>query len=43
MYRWASLKKKLLKIDELHPYDVYVTLFDQKLEKNILMKNQSRL
>ncbi len=33
MHRWASLKKKLLKIDELHPYDVYVTLFEQKLEK----------
>lgn len=33
MYRWASLKKKLLKIDELHPYDVYVTVFDPKLEK----------
>ncbi|RPI64959.1 MAG: oligoendopeptidase F [Ignavibacteriales bacterium] len=33
MYRWATLKKKLLKINELHPYDVYVTLFDQKLEK----------
>jgi oligoendopeptidase F len=33
MYRWVSLKKKLLKLDELHPYDVYVTLFDQKLEK----------
>jgi oligoendopeptidase F len=33
MYRWASLKKKLLGISELHPYDVYVTLFDQKLEK----------
>jgi len=33
MYRWAALKKKLLKVDELHPYDVYVTLFDQKLEK----------
>jgi oligoendopeptidase F len=33
MYRWASLKKKLLKINDLHPYDVYVTLFDQKLEK----------
>lgn len=33
MYRWASLKKKLLKLDELHPYDVYVTVFDQKLEK----------
>jgi len=33
MYRWASLKKTLLNIDELHPYDVYVTLFDQKFEK----------
>lgn len=33
MYRWASLKKKLLNIDELHPYDVYVTVFDPKLEK----------
>jgi oligoendopeptidase F len=33
MYRWASLKKKLLGIDELHPYDVYVTLFEQKFEK----------
>jgi len=33
MHRWASLKKKLLGLNELHPYDVYVTLFDQKLEK----------
>lgn len=33
MYRWVSLKKKMLKLEELHPYDVYVTLFDQKLEK----------
>lgn len=33
MHRWASLKKKLLGLEELHPYDVYVTLFDQKLEK----------
>lgn len=33
MHRWAALKKKLLGIDELHPYDVYVTLFDQKHEK----------
>lgn len=33
MYRWASLKKKLLGIDELHTYDVYVTLFDKKNEK----------
>lgn len=27
LHRWASLKKKILKLDELHPYDVYVTLF----------------
>ncbi len=27
LHRWGELKKKLLKIDELHPYDVYVTLF----------------
>lgn len=33
MYRWAALKKKLLNVTELHPYDVYVTLFDPKLEK----------
>jgi oligoendopeptidase F len=33
MYRWAALKKKLLGINELHTYDAYVTLFDQKLEK----------
>lgn len=29
MYRWAELKKKVLGISELHPYDVYVTLFDE--------------
>lgn len=29
MYRWAELKKKLLGIPELHPYDVYVTLFEE--------------
>lgn len=33
MHRWARLKKQLLKIDELHPYDAYVTLFDQKFER----------
>ncbi|MGE5437689.1 MAG: M3 family metallopeptidase, partial [Syntrophothermus sp.] len=25
LHRWASLKKKILKLDELHPYDVYVS------------------
>lgn len=33
MYHWAELKKKLLGVDDLHPYDTYVTLFDQTLEK----------
>ncbi|MBK7630582.1 MAG: oligoendopeptidase F [Ignavibacteriales bacterium] len=33
MHRWSALKKKLLGLDELHTYDAYVTLFDQKLEK----------
>lgn len=33
MYRWAKIKKELLGLDKLHPYDIYVTLFDQKYEK----------
>ena len=39
MYRWASLKKKLLGVYELHPYDVYVTLFDPKMEKKYSYDN----
>jgi oligoendopeptidase F len=27
LHRWASIKKKVLKLDELHPYDTYVSLF----------------
>ncbi len=27
LHRWAELKKKILNLDELHPYDTYVTLF----------------
>ncbi len=33
LHKWASLKKRLLKIDELHPYDVYVSLFNQAKSK----------
>ncbi len=33
LHRWASLKKKILKLDELHPYDVYVNLFQNGPEK----------
>ncbi|MCW8849005.1 MAG: oligoendopeptidase F [Melioribacteraceae bacterium] len=27
LHRWGKLKKKILGIEELHPYDTYVTLF----------------
>ena len=27
LHRWGKLKKKVLGLDELHPYDTYVTLF----------------
>ncbi len=33
LHRWASLKKKLMNLDELHPYDVYVTIFPSNSEK----------
>jgi len=33
MYRWAALKKKLLGVPELCPYDVYVTVFNSNSEK----------
>jgi oligoendopeptidase F len=33
MHRWAALKKKLLKVDKLRPYDVYVTVFSQVKER----------
>ncbi len=33
LHKWASLKKELLKVDELHPYDVYVSLFQAKSER----------
>ncbi len=31
--RWASIKKRMLKLNELHPYDSYVTLFQDEIEK----------
>ena len=33
LHRWAELKKRLLKVDELHPYDTYVTLFSMEEKK----------
>ena len=34
LHKWASLKKQLLKVEELHPYDVYVSLFDETKTKS---------
>ena len=33
LHRWAAMKKKVLKIDELHPYDTYVSLFSSQEKK----------
>ena len=33
LHRWAELKKKILNLSELHPYDVYVSLFSVNEEK----------
>jgi oligoendopeptidase F len=33
LHRWAELKKRLLKVDDLHPYDTYVTLFSIEEKK----------
>ncbi len=33
MYRWAAMKKKILGLKELHPYDVYVTLFPASFDR----------
>lgn len=34
LHRWASLKKNLLGIDKLNPFDVYVTVFNNVKEKS---------
>lgn len=33
LHRWAALRKKILKVDEFHPYDCYVSVFNLKEEK----------
>jgi oligoendopeptidase F len=43
MYRWASLKKKLLGVTELHPYDTYVTLFEQDSEKKYTYEDAKQI
>ena len=33
LHRWAELKKKILNLPELHPYDIYVSLFSVNEER----------
>ncbi len=33
MHRWTALKKKMLRVEQLFPYDSYVSVFNEKLEK----------
>jgi oligoendopeptidase F len=46
LHRWAKVRKKVLGLDELHPYDAYVTLFpsvkkeyDFETAKNIVLES----
>jgi oligoendopeptidase F len=43
MHRWAELKKKLLGINELHPYDTYVTIFNDLAEKKYPYDNAKEI
>ncbi len=43
LHRWATLKKRLLKIDELHPYDVYVNLFQNGSEKKFSFEEAKKI
>jgi len=36
LHRWAELKRKMLNLSELHPYDVYVSLFSANKERKYL-------
>ena len=43
LHRWALLKKRLLGIDDLKPFDVYVSLFDKELEKKYPYEQSIRI
>ena len=30
LHRWAEIKRKALKLDKIHPYDTYITLFEEE-------------
>jgi len=43
MYRWAAMKKKILNLEELHPYDVYVTLFPAAFDRKYAYEEAKKI
>jgi oligoendopeptidase F len=43
LQRWAAIKKKKLGVTELHPYDVYVSLFTNEDEKKYSFDEAAQL
>lgn len=43
LHRWAELKKKLLKKEQLNPYDVYVTVFNNIDEKKYTYEESKQI
>lgn len=43
LHRWANIKKRILKLDELHPYDIYVSVFSMEKEKKYSYEDSKNL
>ncbi len=43
MYRWAEIKRRMLKRDKIHPYDSYVTIFDNAKVKKYTWEEARKL
>jgi len=43
MHRWAELKRKLLNLNQLNPFDTYVSLFDSITEKKYTYEESKEL
>lgn len=43
MHRWMDLKRKMLRLESIHPYDVYVGIFDKKEEKKYTYEEGIRI
>lgn len=43
MHRWAELKRNLLKLEKLNPFDTYVNLFDTVSERRYLYEESKEL